>query len=104
MAKPKVINPFYILLMIVGVIFAFTALGYGVMSVKMLQPEKVADRDFAFIDFFDEHGSTLFLVELAVLAVLTALAIGTDGYWTRRSEQKAARENAAKQSEPSEPS
>jgi len=86
MRKPT--NPFYILLMIVGVAFAFTALGYGVMSVKMLEPAKLEARDSAFIDFFDEHGAMLFLVELVLLAVLTLLAITTDGFWTRLAERK----------------
>ena len=92
MSKPvKVNNPFYILLMIVGVVFGFTALGYGVMSVKMLEPSKLEARDSAFIEFFDEHGTMLFLVELALLAVLTLLAITTDGYWTRLAERRRAK-------------
>lgn len=91
MAKQKkVINPFYVLLLVVGVAFVITACAYGVMAVKMLDPVEVTEdarssRDF--VTFFDQHGMTLLLAEIGALAVLTFAAIATDDYWQRRAAQ-----------------
>ena len=95
MAKQlKVFNPFYLLLMIVGVVFAFTAFGYGVMAVKMVEPHKLTAQDRTFVAFFDEHGTKLFLAEIVVLALFTLLAMVTDGFWTRRAELRQRRNHA----------
>jgi hypothetical protein len=84
--RRKSINPFYLLLMVAGTAFALTACAYGVMSVKMLNPAGVGSesesRQF-FVRFMDEHGATIMLAEIAVLAVCTVLAMATDGYWQR---------------------
>jgi hypothetical protein len=90
--KKKPFNPFYPLLVIVGVAFSITACAYGVMTVKMLQPagaEEVRQADTGLLPFLDRHGMTLLLSELGALAVLTFAAIGTDDFWTRRAEQGA---------------
>lgn len=85
MPKPKAKNPFYILLMIVGTLFALTACGYGAMTVRMSQPHAISPGD----RFFDAYGLWLMVGELLLLTALTFLAIGTDNYWTRRAEMKA---------------
>ncbi len=46
------------------------------------------------IQFMDEHGGQLLAAELLLLAVCTAAAMGSDGYWSRR--QQCKREDAAK--------
>lgn len=90
--EPKVTNPFYILLMIAGTIFGLTACAYFVMALRMKTPE-LADLDAAapltLVTFLDRHGVTVLMVELAVLAVTTFAAIGTDDFWTRRAKAKA---------------
>jgi hypothetical protein len=88
MAKPKkTVNPFYPVLLVIGFVFAVTACAYGVMAVKMVSPAQVmaAAPEGVFVAFLDQHGMTLLLSELAVLAVVTFAAIGTDDYWTRRA-------------------
>jgi hypothetical protein len=85
MSQPKVKNPFYLLLLVVGTLFAITACGYGAMTVRMIEPHAFTAGD----RFFDTYGLWLMVGELGVLAVLTFLAIGTDDYWVRRAEAKA---------------
>jgi hypothetical protein len=89
-AAKKSTNPFYVALMIAGTAFALTACAYGVMTVKMLDPTKLADDETTqfFVQFMDEHGVTIMLVELALLAVCTVAAIGTDGFWSHRDKQR----------------
>ena len=85
MAKRKrpLANPFYVLLMVVGVAFALTACAYGWSARLKLDPETF-DRNEAFIALVDRYGMIAMIVELALLTVLTFLAIGTDEFWERR--------------------
>ena len=88
MPKQKVRNPFYILLMIVGTMFALTACAFGVMTVRMGTPHDLTPGD----KFFDQYGMWLMGIELTLLTIFTFAAIGTDDYWTRRAERAAAAE------------
>jgi hypothetical protein len=88
MAAKKPFNPFYPLLVVVGVAFAITACAYGMMTVKMLQPsgvEEVRSSGRGLLYLLDRYGLMVLLCELAALAVLTFAAIGTDDFWTRRA-------------------
>lgn len=92
--KKKRVNPFYILLVLAGIVFAVTACAYGVMAVKQMhatdiqftraaaEPQGHA-RDADFVQFMDDYGARLMLGELAVLAVTSAAAIGTDRFWVQ---------------------
>jgi hypothetical protein len=84
MPQPKAINPFYTLLVVVGVVFAITACAYGVMTVRGLDPHRVGEG--GLVSLMDRHGMTIMIVEIALLAVLTVAAIGTDEFWTRRAQ------------------
>ena len=81
-------NPFYVLLMIVGVAFVLTACAYGWSARLKLDPETF-DRNEAFIALVDRYGMSSMIVELALLTVLTFLAIGTDDFWERRNSPRA---------------
>ena len=81
------INPFYIVLVIAGIVFAITACAYGVMTFLAMQAG-YADQKPALLAFLEEHGGMLLTIELAVLAVATFAAIGTDSYWDRRAAAK----------------
>lgn len=88
MATPKrAINPFYVLLVIVGVAFLITACAYGVMTIKQMRVEG-SDADngssASFVQFVDEHGFALLMWEIALLALATVAAIATDEFWSRR--------------------
>ena len=87
-SRRRPINPFYILLVIVGIGFSVTACAYGVMTIKQMDPLAASHSESsrALLDFLDDHGMVLMIVELVVLGIATFAAIGTDDYWQRRSE------------------
>ena len=87
MPQPKPINPFYILLVVVGVVFAITACAYGVMTVRGLDPHRAGEA--GLVGLMDRHGVTILIAEISILAALTFAAIGTDEFWTRRAAAHA---------------
>jgi hypothetical protein len=64
-------------------VFAITACAYGVMTVRGLDPH-AADEE-GLVGLMDRHGLVIMAGELVALGILTALAIGTDDFWTRRA-------------------
>ncbi|MBC7857008.1 MAG: hypothetical protein IAF94_26560 [Pirellulaceae bacterium] len=90
MPRSKPVNPFYAVLVAAGVTFALTATMYGVMTVRSLDAR--AAEPTGIIAFMEQHGATLMIIELVVLATLTFAAIGTDDYWMRTVEKKEGHE------------
>ena len=84
--RSKPVNPFYAVLVVAGVTFALTATMYGVMTVRGLDARSAEPE--GVIAFMEQHGLTLMVVELVVLAALVFAAIGTDDYWMRGAEEK----------------
>ena len=91
-------NPFYVLLILVGVAFTISACSYFVMVVKQSSPSRWEDDEIqteqprTLISLMERHGFAILMTELAVLAVLTCAAILTDDYWegeTQPSEGSA---------------
>jgi hypothetical protein len=89
----KSANPFYVLLIVIGVVFALTATAYGVMVYRASAPPKTADEAAAppaahlLMDWMRNYGDAALVVELSLLAICTVGAIGTDEYWQRRATQ-----------------
>ena len=77
----KIGNLFYVLLILVGVIFTITACAYGVMAVQGIQPPTAQTPQHPLMTFMREYGDMLLLVELAVLAIVTVVAMATDRYF-----------------------
>jgi hypothetical protein len=77
-------NPFYVLLVIFGVIFCITASAYGIMALKSFSPGTQANTDsgLQLLKFLDQYGLYLMLAELALLGVCTFAAMATDSYWS----------------------
>lgn len=98
------VNPFYVLLVIVGIAFTITACAYGVMAFKAVRSGAVVtlhERDAArpsqdgasgeaLLEFLDQHGIELMAAELLLLGLATLAAMGTDQYWMRRAARAAA--------------
>jgi hypothetical protein len=82
-------NPFYPLLVLAGVAFVVTACAYGVMALKAMSPNQT-DGTHPLLTFLEQHGTLLLVVELAVLAAATFLAMGTDSYWTSRGTERTS--------------
>lgn len=80
-------NPFYVVLLVIGVMFVITACGYAVLSVRGVSPseqvEPMSPAGEQLIEFLDKHGFTTLMVELALLGVATFAAIATDQYWEK---------------------
>ena len=76
-------NPFYALLLVVGVAFLLTATSYGVMAFRDVQGHSAAQSGSGLMMFLDRHGGLLMGVELAVLVLASFAAMATDGYWTK---------------------
>jgi hypothetical protein len=81
-------NPFYTLLIPVGMVFVVTVFVYVLMASTELSGTKREVREQASQPLFtwlDEHGTKLVLWELGVLGVLTIGAIATDSWWMNES-------------------
>ena len=85
----KFANPFYMLLVVVGLSFVITATAYGVMAVRAVQAATTESpaAEHPLMTWMNRHGNTALLVELALLGACTFGAIGTDEYWQRRAAQ-----------------
>lgn len=98
MAKPKRgANPFYVLLILVGLAFVVTASSYWMRAYSDLRPRDetavATGGTHPLWTFLDAYGEKLLIGELIALAVLTFGAIATDDYWARRT--RAERNTAA---------
>ncbi|MCC6492384.1 MAG: hypothetical protein IT424_05125 [Pirellulales bacterium] len=84
MSAKKRRNPFYILLIPVGIVFVVTAFAYGFMAfqaVNAVRAEAGRHAGHPLFQWLRLHGDLALLVELAALAALTVGAIGTDRWW-----------------------
>ena len=92
MPRKKPFNPFYALLIVVGIAFSISACAYGVMSLRAMRGGLglAAGNRHPLLEFLDAHGGVLLAVELGLLAVFTVGAIATDDFWTRRAERRAS--------------
>jgi hypothetical protein len=83
----KATNPFYIVLVVVGIGFFVTACAYGVMAFRADRLGRAAQQDAAsngLMGVLQQHGGQILTVELLLLGVATFAAIASDSYWTAR--------------------
>ena len=79
-------NPFYVLLIVVGIVFAITACAYAIMAIGEVRASaRIEDPQppHPLLQWVRENGDMALLVELGALALLTCAAIGTDRFWDR---------------------
>jgi hypothetical protein len=90
-ALRKRLNPFYVLLVPLGVAFVVTAAAYYVMAFQSVNPVRDAAGNQAhpLFKWLRAHGDTVMLVELAGLAVLTVAAIATDHIWGKPADSQS---------------
>jgi hypothetical protein len=88
MPQKKPVNPFYVILLPVGAIFALTACAFVVMTLRALEPQPMEETGMVVV--MQRHGVMIMTVELAVLGILTVAAIASDGFWVRRFEAAQA--------------
>ena len=88
-------NPFYVLLVLLGVVFFVTACAYGVMAFKAARPAAGShEAPHALLQFLDRHGVILLIAEVGLLAVACFGAMATDRYWVRRAERQKTRDTS----------
>jgi hypothetical protein len=93
----KFVNPFYSLLLVVGISFALTATTYGVMAFREARPEAIEVEQAEWLAphplmaWMSRHGEAALISELIFLAIFTVGAIGTDDYWQRRDAAQRKR-------------
>jgi hypothetical protein len=79
-------NPFYVLLVPVGVAFVVTSFAYGVMAFQAVNgtgADTAMMQSHPLFQWLRVHGNAALLVELALLAGLTVAAIATDRIWDK---------------------
>lgn len=91
--KRSAFNPFYVLLVVLGIAFTLTACAYVVMMLRALQPnvEPAAPQGASLLRFVDRHGAALMTAELLLLALTTVGAISTDRYWMKKGSDTFCR-------------
>jgi hypothetical protein len=93
--KPKQpFNPFYLLAMLFGIVFAITACAFGVMMLKSIRPEGLPESGapgHGLMDLLSQHGTAILTAELAGLAVFTLPAIYLDHLRGRREVARRER-------------
>jgi len=84
-------NPFYVLLVVIGIAFTVTASAYFVMTLRGTNasrllgegsPTDPLNTKSALVDFMDRDGAKLLTAELVLLALATCGAMGTDSWWS----------------------
>jgi len=88
-------NPFYALLVVVGIAFTITATAYFILALRGNQSRRAQlDNSSSLLVFLDRHGVALMMGELALLTLTTWGAIGTDHWWTgKRGEPSETESN-----------
>lgn len=87
MAKVKEpVNPFYILLVVLGIVFFITACAYGTMAYRAISPDKAEQSSHELMAFLDRNGMQLMGLELALLAGATFGAMWLDQFRARRQK------------------
>lgn len=90
-------NPFYAVLLIVGLLFALTACSYFAMTLQGREASygRTAAQNHPFVDFMDRYGFTALMIELGILAAATFGAMATDDYWTRLAKEREIEDDDA---------
>ena len=82
-------NPFYPMLIVVGVAFCLTASSYGMLMLRDMRntsayayaEEEPSPSEMSFTELVDHYAVQLIVGELVLLAVATVGVIAVDSYW-----------------------
>jgi hypothetical protein len=81
------VNPFYVLVVVLGVIFLITACGYGTMTYRAIAPGAAgAGAQHPLMEFLDRYGMQAMAAELVLLGGVTFGAMWLDGLRLRQRE------------------
>lgn len=89
-------NPFYAILGVVGFLFTITAAAYCISVLRGIRPETArTGGGHALERLMDDHGTTILVTEIAVLAVATIGAIWLDHLEGERIRRRREAERIA---------
>ena len=81
------VNPFYVLLVMLGVVFLVTACAYGAMAYRAISPTAARElHEHPLTDYLDRNGMALLGWELALLAAASFAAMGLDRFRDMRRQ------------------
>ena len=84
-------NPFYVLLVLAGLVFFVTACAYGMMALREFRaPAGETAMPSELLTFLNERGALLLGIEIAVLASATFAAMAYDQRLSRREQRRKA--------------
>ncbi|MEX0978345.1 MAG: hypothetical protein WDZ48_05820 [Pirellulales bacterium] len=97
MAKPtEPFNPFYVLVIALGVAFAVTTFAYGTMAYRATAPAAAEiDRGPGLMSLVDRHGVRTMGVELGLLGGAGFAAMWLDRLRARKTEADESSESSA---------
>jgi uncharacterized membrane protein YphA (DoxX/SURF4 family) len=88
-------NPYYAALIVIGVAFTITACGYALMMLRATRPVRADSAEAAsmleetgLMRLLDERGMEIMGVEVLLLAMATAGAIGLDQWRGKRESRR----------------
>jgi hypothetical protein len=84
-------NPFYAIAMVLGLLFTLTACAEGVLMLKSNRDgalPRQGESGYDLMNLLDQHGTEVFVVELAALGCFTVAAIRLDVVRDRREFAK----------------
>ena len=84
-------NPFYAIVLIVGLLFTLTASAEFVLMLKSNQAAALpqqGESGYELMQLLDRHGTEIFVAELAALGICTVAAIRLDQVRDRREYGK----------------
>jgi hypothetical protein len=88
------INPFYVLVVLFGIIFLITVCAYGTMAYRAISPNiDPAARKAGLMGFMDQYGVAALAVELTALGIATTGAMMLDRYRARHDAGISSRQN-----------
>lgn len=101
----KTFNPFYSLLVVLGVGFVITACAFGLVLLRSNRPLdalRAGNAQNPLLLLMQRHGQTILFVELGVLLVATVGCIATDDYWERRSAARHGQDESDAADDPTQ--
>lgn len=101
--RARRVNPFSVLLGIVGVVFTLTAACYCVSVLRGVRPETSRATPHPLELAIDRWGTTALVVELALLAVATFGSIAFDELGSREIRRRRDGASSAEAAPPAEP-
>ena len=82
MSRSPLRNPFYVVTMVVGTLFAIHATAYALWYAGIFEQHQQAE-PHALVQWLETSGDRWLAIELIVLCAATVAAMATEAWWRR---------------------